>query len=96
MAEKKGGGGGGGRQFRSQISFYYANNGARIYLAPGGNTTCSATDTKFIKVPFQGGGSSMSPHPLLSNLLVIHTRLQFCSEDNIILLVKEGRKKCFI
>ena len=33
-----------GRQYRSQMYFYYINDrGAHIYLAPGGNTPCSAT-----------------------------------------------------
>ena len=36
-----------GRQFRSQMYFYYTNRGDRIYLAPGGNTPCSATGIHF-------------------------------------------------
>ena len=48
VAEQGGVGGEGpapsqGRQFRSQIYFYYTNRDANIYLAPGGNTPCSAT-----------------------------------------------------
>ena len=32
-----------GGQFRSQMYFYYTNRGIHNYLAPGGNTPCSAT-----------------------------------------------------
>ena len=50
-AKGVGGGGGGGsegaaplqgRKFCSQMYFYYTNRGVHIYLAPGGNTPCSA------------------------------------------------------
>ena len=42
-----------GRHFRSQMYFYYTIRAAHIYiyLAPGGNTPCSATGIHF----FNGG-----------------------------------------
>ena len=33
----------GGSNFELQMYFYYANRGAHVYLAPGGNTPCSAS-----------------------------------------------------
>ena len=36
------GGGGRGWPFQAEMYFNYTNRGAHIYLAPGGNTPCSA------------------------------------------------------
>ena len=46
-----GGGGGMGGNFELQMYFYYTNIylGAHIYLAPGDNTLCSATEQKCVK-----------------------------------------------